>query len=353
MGTRLEKKEKTLTDYEARQVEKIAAWKSEFPNPFGELFRRAAQPLAKAVEFVIPDQIALSAIEAAYKMSELAAFQEDLKVQASVHDITDLRYKPLEVCDGLSRRVGTTAQAIATVEGALTGAGGVWTALLDVPLLFTLCLRTIIKTGHCYGYLLDRRTDEAWILGALAVALSDTRHKRTQLIERLRTIEDLLLEEIQQDIIVEETASLLTQIEAFEDIPVFGAVTGGLLNLSVAHRTDVTARHLFQERWLRDNGKVHTIKPAPDSGKIPAIHGWDGAFARTGYSTVYGLSFGMAFPVYLLGMMIAPIGRPISSRIRDGARAAIDGANGALGGRLRRVQTAPTTRNGRHSFAPA
>ena len=182
MGTRLEKKEKEkkLTDYEARQVEKIAAWKSEFPNPFGELFRRAAQPLAKVVEFIIPDPIALGAIDAAYKASELAAFQGDLKAQAGVQDITELRHKPLEVCDGLSRRVGTIAQSLATVEGALTGAGGVWTALLDVPLLFSLCLRTIIKTGHCYGYPLDRPSDKAWILGALAVALADTRQRRTR-----------------------------------------------------------------------------------------------------------------------------------------------------------------------------
>jgi hypothetical protein len=230
----------------------------------------------------------------------------------------------------------------------------VWTALLDVPLLFTLCLRTIIMTGHCYGYPLDRPTDKAWVLGALAVALSDTRHKRTQLMERLRRIEHLMLEEIQQDIVVEETASLLTQIEIFEDIPVFGAVTGGLLNLSVAHRADVTARHLFQERWLRDNGKLDTIEPAPDSSLgIPTTHGWDGAFARAGYSTVYGLSFGAAFPVHLLGMMFAPISRPITSGIRDGARAAIHGANAVLGGRLRGVETGRATRNGRHSYAPA
>ena len=49
-------------------------------------------------------------------------------VRRIVQDITELRHKPLEVCDGLSRRVGTIAQSLATVEGALTGAGGVWTA---------------------------------------------------------------------------------------------------------------------------------------------------------------------------------------------------------------------------------
>ena len=41
-----------------------------------------------------------------------------------------------------------------------------------------------------------------------------------ELMARLREIEDLLLEETQEQIVVEETASLLTQIEVFlKDIP--------------------------------------------------------------------------------------------------------------------------------------
>jgi hypothetical protein len=257
------------------------------------------------------------------------------------------------VCDSLSREVGTLAQGIAVLEGALTGAGGIWTALLDVPLLFTLCLRTIIKMGHCYGYTLDRPNDKAWVLGALAVALSSTKERRTELMAQLRDIEDLLLEEIQQDVVIEETASLLTQVEIFEDIPVFGAVTGGLLNLSVAHRTDVTARHLFQERWLRDNGKVDTIEPAALRGKIPAMHGWKGTFARAGYGTVYGLTFGASFPFFLLGAMFAPLASPIVSGISDGASAAVHGVDGVLGGRLGRIGSAQAARNGRRAFASA
>jgi hypothetical protein len=151
MAKKAEQQEKKLTDYEARQVEKIASWRAAYPNPFGELFRRAAQPVAKAVEVVVPDAIALGAINAAYVATHLISTGADIKVQAGVDDISELRHKPMEVCDRLSRRVGTIAQGVATVEGALTGAGGVWTTLLDVPLLFTLCLRTIIKNGHCYG----------------------------------------------------------------------------------------------------------------------------------------------------------------------------------------------------------
>jgi len=217
--------------------------------------------------------------------------------------------------------------------------------------LFTLCIRTIIKTGHCYGYALDRPTDKAWVLGALAVALSSTRERRTELMARLREIEDLLLEETQEQVVVEETASLLTQIEVFEDIPVFGAVTGGLLNLSVAHKADVTARHLFQERWLRDQGKVDEIEPAPDL-KAPSLTGWSGVFSRIGYSTIYGASFGATFPVFLVGAVFAPVTDSIRSGFRDGARAAIEGVDGLLGATASRNGIPQTARNGNPALAP-
>lgn len=290
----------TLTDYEARRVDEIAAWKAEFPNPFGELLRRATQPLARAAEVVIPDRVAFHAIEAVYKAADRAATRRDILAQAGVADLAALRHGPLEVCDRLAARVGRFARGVATVEGALTGAGGIWTTLLDVPLLFGLCLRTILKIGHCYGYALDRRADRAWVLGVFAVAISTTKHRRDQLAARLHEIEDLLLEETQEHVIVEEFVSLATQIEIFESIPAFAAATGALLNQSVVARTEMTARHLFRERWLRDHGKIGVVaaRPRADLAPAPDHHGWSGALARAGYATVRGLSFGVALPVY-------------------------------------------------------
>ena len=318
--------EQTLAAYESVQVAKIAAWKASHPNAFGELFRRVTQPLAHIVEMVIPDRFALVAIEAAYKASELSATAADVEVQAGVPDLGDLRHKPLEVCDGLAQRVGTVAQMVGAVEGAVTGAGGIWTTVLDIPLLFGLCLRTIIKIGHCYGYPLDRPTDKAWVLGAFAVALSGSKEKRTDMIARLRDVEDLVLEETQEQVVTEELAALVTQIEIFEEIPVFAAATGALLNLAVVHRTASSARRLFQERWLRDNGKVEVIAPA-GGAEEPSSHGWRGAVARAGYATVYGVSFSAVFPIRLAGGMLGPIARPVAARLQRNRRSGDTGAS--------------------------
>ena len=91
-----------LTDYEQAQVEKIASWKASHPNAFGELFHRAARPVASFFEFIVPDAVALGAIEEVYKASDLAATQEDIKLQA-----------------GGCGSVGVTSEADAGVRRAL------------------------------------------------------------------------------------------------------------------------------------------------------------------------------------------------------------------------------------------
>src|SRR5215472_4677870 len=61
-----------LTDYEAEQVRRIAAWKSEPPNPFGEMFKRVTLPGARFLERAIPDRLVDVTIERAYAAADLS-----------------------------------------------------------------------------------------------------------------------------------------------------------------------------------------------------------------------------------------------------------------------------------------
>ena len=49
---------------------------------------------------------------------------------------------------------------------------------------------------------------------------------------------------------------MLFQIEVFESVPGIGAISGGFLNEATLLRVDRTARHIFQERRLRESGKA-------------------------------------------------------------------------------------------------
>jgi hypothetical protein len=81
--------------------------------------------------------------------------------------------------------------------------------------------------------------------------------------------------------------------------------------------------------------------------------GWYGTLARTGYSTVYGLSFAAAFPVSLVTKAIAPITGSLYSSIRDSAAVAMGGAEKILGGWYRQRTTVQPTGDGHAALAPA
>jgi EcsC protein family len=324
MSTKAKGGQSVLTEYESQQVREIAAWKAMPPNAFAELFKRMSLAVSDLIERIIPDQAAQIAIEKLYSASEMLAIREDMMREAGVRDLAELRKKPLEDCDRLAMQVGSVAQVWATIEGAATGAGGVLTTLIDVPLLFVLALRTIMKIGHSYGYPLDRPTDQSFVLAVMIAGLSDSLVIKQNRLKELRQIERLLLEETQEEIVAEEALALLFQLEIFE-VPGIGAISGALLNLAFIHRVENTARRVFQERWLRDNGKVERIEPlvAHDRHLAP---GWSGALGRAAYTGCYSVSFAATLPAWVVISMFRPVNDAVTRRVGDTARNAIRAA---------------------------
>jgi EcsC protein family len=99
------------------------------------------------------------------------------------------------------------------------------------------------------------------------------------------------------DMIRSELLSFLFQLEAFEEIPGIGVVSGALLNWSFMQRVDVTARRVFQERWLKNNGKIREIAPVIQSTRDLAA-GWSGLAGRAAYSACHDVAFAASLPVF-------------------------------------------------------
>jgi hypothetical protein len=148
---------------------------------------------------------------------------------------------------------------------------------------------------------------------------------RRERIHQLHELEDLLIEETQEDILTDEALSFLFQLEIFEDIPGVGTLSGAVLNWLFMRRVEETARMVFEERWLRDNGKVKSIEPAEAHPRHLAA-GWAGTLNRVAYSGFYSLGFGVALPVYAVTSLFRPMDNALTRGLHDGAAAAAQGA---------------------------
>jgi hypothetical protein len=287
----------TLTPYESDQVKRISAWKCEPANPISELWNLAVLQVVKPFTKLVPDSLVRGAIEYSYSLAEFLAGPGTLLNRAGVGSIPELRGKSLEECDRLASEVAAIAKVTATLEGALTGLGGMVTTAIDVPLQFATALRTIIRIGYCYGYPADDPNDRFFNLGILTIATAGTLATRVERIEQLRDLERILIEETQVDVIRSELLSFLFQLELFEEIPGIGVISGAFFNFNFMHKIESTARKIFQERWLKDAGKVAEILPAVEIPVSPGA-GWSALAGRAMYGAVYTVAFGVTLPAF-------------------------------------------------------
>ena len=114
-----------------------------------------------------------------------------------------------------------------------------------------------------------------------------------------------------------------------------------VLDYAFVRRVDGTARRVFQERWLRANGKVESIPPAAESRRRGSIEGVVAAASEVAYVGAYGVSFGVTFPATLAALAVDAVA-PDSVRrgLVEGASAAARDSKEFLGGLVRRASPA-------------
>lgn len=90
---------------------------------------------------------------------------------------------PLAVMDAAAEKLSGSSRNVATVQGATTGFGGVFTLAADIPAILGLSLKVIQEIGLCYGYDPTDKTERIFTVKVMQFASSDVVGKRTILQE--------------------------------------------------------------------------------------------------------------------------------------------------------------------------
>jgi hypothetical protein len=322
-----------LDEYEARQADEIAAWKSERPSLVMAAFRGVSRPLSRLLARIVPDETLRTVAAKAEELSQRYAAPEEIAQKAGVESLEDLRSWTLAECDALAATISAPAERRALVEGAVAGLGGIVTETLNVPILLAATLRSIFRIGHCYGFPLYSEIDRLFVLGILELSTADDPARRQALCR--------LLQELGAD----QAASLgngkatgkgihlngleqsLLEDLAIGAVPLVGDLTWMLMDYDFVRRVDITARRVFQERWLRKRGKVTEIFPAHASRRRSSVQGAVDLAAQLCYAGSYGLAFGLTFPATLAARGISSFENPVSQGARQGAAHAVRDAD--------------------------
>jgi hypothetical protein len=320
---------KSLTAYESAQVAEIAAWKAEAPGPIARLWQGVRGPLGRVVGKAVPASMVRKLAEKAEALVEHHDGLDQTAREAGVEDIEELRYRTLEESDRLAKAVSARAQWLALVEGAAAGVGGLITELGNIPVLLAAAERAIRRIGHCYGYRLESEADRRFVLGVLELSTLDDFDERRALRDGLEALATsgpgglpgsvLSLNGVKKEV-VEELA--------LEAVPVLGDVASVALDYAFMRRVDVTARRVFQERWLRDRGKL--TAPIPPAEAHPLVRARPAALelvTQAAYLGGFGVGFVMTAPVALAAALASRLPAPMVLGASDGARDAVASAD--------------------------
>jgi hypothetical protein len=320
----------TLTEYEAEQVRAIAYWKSERPSLLLESYRGLIRPLSKLISRVVPKDLVETALVKVEALAESKKLAVDILEASGASSIPDLLNRSLEDCDRLATMVTVHAEHRALLEGVAPAAagvvlpegGGAVAAVLDVPVLLEASIRAVRRIGHCYGFPLDSGPDRRFVLAVLAIANRDQPDGEEE--DRLRLWDpdgpDQTIEESDD---VEGVEESVVDDLPIESIPVVGDVANLVMDYAFVRRVDLTARRVFQERWLRANRKIESIPPAPGFHRRGSIEGLVAVGTEIAYTGAYGVSFGVSFPVALAALAVESVApEPVLRGFRDGASAA-------------------------------
>jgi hypothetical protein len=346
-----------LTAYEMQQIARIAAWKAHRPGLFRRTVETIKWPIDQLFERLVPSRQARAMLAKAHRAADWERSRHLIAHALGVDNVTDLRSGPLERCDGFVTKLDNLDRGIITSESLLASVGGLATELMELPAEIILALRAVHDVAACYGYPLRCPDDEALVLSIIGlsfVADPDERLKARRLIRELEdrtlavqdeeALSDLTRKQIEDeacDELVETVGSTSVEEKIGEGIPLLGAALGVVLDNAFIHGVDETAQFVFQERWLRDQGKVDEIAPAERAKSTRASIG--STVSSAVYWTSYAGSFGVVFPAALIAKAGAAV-LPTSAveGLKEGTRAARQDAQRLVAGFARsRLPLAP------------
>ncbi|TDL80913.1 EcsC family protein [Peribacillus frigoritolerans] len=101
----------------------------------------------------------------------------------TVSTIDDMKHVPLKVMNLVSSDLRTNRGNVATVQGATTGFGGIFTLAVDIPVLLGLSLKTLQEIAIAYGYDPEDKDERIFIVKCLQFASADIVGKQAILNE--------------------------------------------------------------------------------------------------------------------------------------------------------------------------
>ncbi|WNC12895.1 EcsC family protein [Brevibacillus brevis] len=188
-------------------------------------------------------------------------------------DADEMARTPLALMDAVASDLKESRATFATVQGATTGIGGIFTLALDIPLLVGTSLKVLQEMALCYGYRPEEKRERLFVIKCLQFASSDIVGKKA-ILEELAQFDNPAAEKDVMAQLQGWREVVLTYTEnfgwkkLFQMVPIAGILFGAYINRSSVQDVAEAGMMLYRKRRILErlretNAGVESISPTP------------------------------------------------------------------------------------------
>ncbi|CAN2253962.1 EcsC family protein [Bacillus vallismortis] len=180
--------------------------------------------------------------------------------EETFESLEDVRIAPLPVMDDIAEGMGKNRINAATVQGATTGVGGVFTLAVDIPAVLGLSLKTLQDIAVAYGYDPKEKKERVFIVKCLQLTSADVVGKKSILQELKDYDEDRTYKNVASQIqgwreVVLGYRDTFGWKKLFQLVPVAGMIFGAAANRSTLNDITETGMMLYKKRRVLERLK--------------------------------------------------------------------------------------------------
>ncbi|GAB1306299.1 EcsC family protein [Bacillus altitudinis] len=168
-----------------KDQQKVWFWEKLSRLPFQMLDKLTPAFIQKKIGVLLDEMGHFIQSGGVYLTSEKGIIHQFQKKCAdeSIQRIEDIEAAPIEVMDAISDQMGKNRTNLATVQGATTGVGGMFTLAADIPAVLGLSLKTLQDIAVTYGYDPKKKEERVFIIKCLQLNSADVVGKKSILKE--------------------------------------------------------------------------------------------------------------------------------------------------------------------------
>jgi hypothetical protein len=241
--------------YEDKAYKELKAWQKEMmrkPSFLNKLSKRMQVKLNS----YIPEKIHRAITVAIKQMIKGVLFGAKYTTR---HPVS---FSSLEQAEEKIEKLVLTYKRTASVEGGITGAGGILLGLADFPILLGIKLKMLFDIASLYGFDVKDYKERVYILHIFQLAFS-SQQRRQEVYQQISDW-DQQKEKLPDDInrfdwrnFQQEYRDYIDLAKMAQLIPGIGAVVGVIVNYKLLQQLGKTAMNAYRMRLLKQTRESH------------------------------------------------------------------------------------------------